>query len=567
VRTTVIFDNFGPYHLARLRAAASVTELLAVEVAASSAEYAWKREAQDGGQKPDAGGRRTEVSGQQGTSNIEHPTSNIQTAESAECGAQSGEPEDGGRRTEGRRQKTEDGAESRKQKIENKKEFQLSAFSVSAFKNVTLLEAGTSRDVSHRELAARLNRALDDFRPQVVFIPGWSSKAAFAALRWCVRHNIPAVAMSESTEWDEARSAWREAVKQRIVGLCSAALVGGSPHKDYLVQLGMPAERVFFGYDAVDNGYFADKVAEVRSQKSEVRRKHGLPENYFLASARFIEKKNLPRLLKAYARYRELAEKTESGKQPGEVASQRLHGPGKVENQNEFQPGSAPAPGATFDASSKDSGFAPFQLSEFQLSAFNPWPLVLLGDGALRSDLCRLISDLSLQDSVLLPGFKQYPDLPAYYGLANAFIHASTTEQWGLVVNEAMASGLPVLVSNRCGCAADLVQEGGNGFTFDPDNVEQLAQLMLKISALPSPPRSGRGQGEVSSSNSDPASNISHQSSSLAQMGDASRQIIANWGPERFAQGLQAAAEKAMAVGPKHASWFDRLLLQGLFSR
>jgi len=582
MKIAIIFDNFGPYHLARLHAAASVTELLAVEVAASSAEYAWKREAQDGGQKPDAGGRRTEVSGQQGTSNIEHPTSNIQTAESAEGGAQSGEPEGG--------------AESRKQKTENRKEFQLSAFSVSAFKNVTLLEAGTSRDVSHRELAARLNRALDDFRPQVVFIPGWSSKAAFAALRWCVRHNIPAVAMSESTEWDEARSAWREAVKQRIVGLCSAALVGGSPHKDYLVQLGMPAERVFFGYDAVDNDYFEEKAeklkteilkleggqrmtddgkqkvegtsprpspqggegeAEVRSQPGEVvkQRLHGPRKSesqnefqlstfqnapFFLASARFIEKKNLPRLLKAYARYRELAEKTESGKQPGEVASQRLHGPGKVENQNEFQPGSAPAPGATFDASSKDSGFAPFQLSEFQLSAFNPWPLVLLGDGPLRSDLCRLISDLSLQDSVLLPGFKQYPELPAYYGLAGAFIHASTTEQWGLVVNEAMASGLPVLVSNRCGCAADLVQEGGNGFTFDPYNVEQLAQLMLKISAFNFP---------------------------LSAFGSESQRLIANWGPERFASGLKAAAGKAVEVGPKHASWFDRLLLQGLLLR
>jgi glycosyltransferase involved in cell wall biosynthesis len=47
-------------------------------------------------------------------------------------------------------------------------------------------------------------------------------------------------------------------------------------------------------------------------------------------------------------------------------------------------------------------------------------------------------------------------------------VHASTTEQWGLVVNEAMAAGLPVLVSDRCGCAPDLVEVGVNGFTFDP---------------------------------------------------------------------------------------------------
>src|ERR1035441_8598070 len=144
-----------------------------------------------------------------------------------------------------------------------------------------------------------------------------------------------------------------------------------------------------------------------------------------------------------------------------------------------------------------------------------PWSLVLLGDGPLRSALNSQLSTLNLHSHVLLPGFKQYPDLPVYYGLASAFIHASTTEQWGLVVNEAMASGLPVLVSNRCGCATDLVQEGKNGFTFDPCNVEQLAQLMAKISAF--------------------------QLSSLLAFGDASRQIISNWGPERFAHGLKEA--------------------------
>jgi 1,2-diacylglycerol 3-alpha-glucosyltransferase len=59
-------------------------------------------------------------------------------------------------------------------------------------------------------------------------------------------------------------------------------------------------------------------------------------------------------------------------------------------------------------------------------------------------------------------------------GLASAFIQASTTEQWGLVVNEAMASGLPVLVSERCGCAPDLVKNGVNGYTFDPYDIKEI---------------------------------------------------------------------------------------------
>jgi len=231
LKIAIIFDNFGPYHLARLRAAARVADVLGVEVAASSAEYAWKRETESG------------------------------------------------------KQKTESGDE----------------FQISDVKTVTLLERGTSRGISSRELAARLNRALEDFQPQAVFIPGWSSRMAFIALSWCARNGVPVVTMSESTEWDEARTGWKEWMKRRIVGLCSAALVGGRPHKDYMVKLGMPAERVFLGYDAVDNDYFAQSA-------KEVRRKFGLPDKYFLASARFIKKKNLPRLIQAYARYRELAE-------------------------------------------------------------------------------------------------------------------------------------------------------------------------------------------------------------------------------------------------------------------
>jgi glycosyltransferase involved in cell wall biosynthesis len=110
-----------------------------------------------------------------------------------------------------------------------------------------------------------------------------------------------------------------------------------------------------------------------------------------------------------------------------------------------------------------------------------------------------------------------------------------------LVVNEAMASRLPVLVSNRCGCAPDLVQEGVNGWTFDPTNEEQLAQLMLRISAF--------------------------QDFSLSAFGSASRQIISQWGPDRFAVGLRQAAECALRVGPKRVSLVDRALLALLARR
>ncbi len=61
----------------------------------------------------------------------------------------------------------------------------------------------------------------------------------------------------------------------------------------------------------------------------------------------------------------------------------------------------------------------------------DPLDLVLLGDGELRERILTKISTLKLTKVVHLPGFKQYQELPNYYGLAQFFVHASTSEQWG----------------------------------------------------------------------------------------------------------------------------------------
>jgi glycosyltransferase involved in cell wall biosynthesis len=158
---------------------------------------------------------------------------------------------------------------------------------------------------------------------------------------------------------------------------------------------------------------------------------------------------------------------------------------------------------------------------------------VLLGDGPLKSDLCRLISDLGLQAHVHLPGFRPYDELPVYYALANAFVHASTSEQWGLVVNEAIASGLPVIVSERCGCGPELVQ--GNGFTFDPTNEHELTTRLLEIVSLSDDERK--------------------------HLGDNSYRIASNFAPERFGEALERATSVAMRVPQKRFGVIDRALL------
>jgi glycosyltransferase involved in cell wall biosynthesis len=364
------------------------------------------------------------------------------------------------------------------------------------FERVTLFEKDSqTRD----KLIQAVQTTLDNCRPDAVAIPGWADAVAFSAMQWCGSKGIPVVVMSETTEWDEPRLVWKEFIKRRILRMCAAGLVGGRPQADYLTRLGMPAGVIFQGYDAVDNEYFAQKAEEDRAHKPEIARKHGLPENYFLASARFVDKKNLFNLVRAYALYRKLVEKT------GNVG---------------------------YATNGQVKGHAP--------SNSGLWSLVLLGDGPLKPELCRLIAELDLQQSILLPGFKQYDELPAFYALAKVFIHASTVEQWGLVVNEAMASGLPVLVSNRCGCARDLVQDGVNGFTFDPYEPSQMAELMFRISGPGFP---------------------------IPTFGAASSRIIAEWCPDRFASGLNDAVETALVAPQFRRSPLDNLLLQLLLKR
>jgi 1,2-diacylglycerol 3-alpha-glucosyltransferase len=334
--------------------------------------------------------------------------------------------------------------------------------------------------VGGKRLLRRVHQALRDLDPDAVAIPGWSEPAALAALLWCLRERRPAVLMSESAEGDEIRRPGREAIKRRIVRLYRAATVGGAPQSAYLHALGLRRNAVFDGYDVVDNEHFARGAGRVRTHADGWRRRLGLPERFFLASSRFIAKKNLIRLLDGYARYR-------------------------------------------------------------QRAAAGAWGLVLLGDGELRPEVERRIARPDLAGAVILPGFKQYDELPACYGLASAFVHASTTEQWGLVVNEAMASGLPVLVSERCGCAPDLVRDGINGFAFDPHDIEGLAALMQRVAAM-----------------------ADEQREAMARAG---QRIIAEWGPERFADGLMQAVQAAMRWPAPTPSLFDQALLCALARR
>lgn len=304
--------------------------------------------------------------------------------------------------------------------------------------------------VSFRELHGKLLRALEELEPEAVAIPSYSPPIMLAVARWAKARGVASIMMNETTEMDHPRRWWKEKIKSLLVKrYYDAAFVGGEATREYVSKLGMPREWIWDHYDVIDNDYFDTRAREVVEEKDKHRRETGLPEYYFLYVGRFSPEKNLPRLLEAYRLYRN------------------------------YRPGG--------------------------------WGLVLVGDGPQREELLRTAQRLRLED-VVWPGFTQINELPVYYALGGAFILPSASEPWGLVVNEAMASGLPVLISNRCGSAWDLVSEGENGYAFDPYSVEELAKCILKLSD------SGRMERYA--------------------MGEVSRNIIADYTPEVWAKNL-----------------------------
>ncbi|GAI76670.1 unnamed protein product, partial [marine sediment metagenome] len=83
--------------------------------------------------------------------------------------------------------------------------------------------------------------------------------------------------------------------------------------------------------------------------------------------------------------------------------------------------------------------------------------------------------------NIFFEGFVQKEDIVKYYKLADVFVLPSFNEVWGLVVNEAMACGLPIISSKLAGVTRDLVKDGINGYSFDPDNIEELTEKLKTI--------------------------------------------------------------------------------------
>lgn len=276
---------------------------------------------------------------------------------------------------------------------------------------------------SHFLLNAGLSASLKTFSPEAIICGGYNYIASWQALMWARHRGVRFILWSESNARD-ARGQRKpvEFLKANFRKRCARFVVPGKSAFEYLRLLGAPAESIFTAPNAVDNSFFATQAEEVKRNPAASRERFGLPRRFILFGGRLVPQKGVFDLLQAYA-------KLESGLR-AEVG------------------------------------------------------LVFAGDGASKEELEQQAKRIS-PGVVCFPGFAQREDMAGLYALAEALVLPTHSDPWGLVVNEAMACGLPIIVNSVAGCSADLVEDGWNGYVVPPRDLDKLSWAINSLVRQP----------------------------------------------------------------------------------
>lgn len=265
--------------------------------------------------------------------------------------------------------------------------------------------------------------SLKRIKPDAILCGGYNHVAFWEAARWATMQRVPLLLWAESTALDARGShPLVEFMKQRFLRSCRAVVAAGKSSSLYLRDLGIAERFIFIAPNAVDNDLFASQAEEARQQEDRLRALHRLPSKYFLYMGRLVREKGVFDLLEAYAQL-DAGIRAEVG-------------------------------------------------------------LLFVGDGEDRSDLRERASRIAT-GTVEFPGFVQREGLAKFYALSDGLIFPTHSDPWGLVVNEAMSCGLPVISTSVAGCVPDLVQDGWNGFVVAPADPCQLAVAMSRLACDP----------------------------------------------------------------------------------
>jgi glycosyltransferase involved in cell wall biosynthesis len=259
-------------------------------------------------------------------------------------------------------------------------------------------------------------------RFDAVIVNGWSLRTYWQAVRAARRTGTPVMVRGDSqlaTERGMLRRAVKRVAYPRLLDWFDAFLTVGRRSEDYYRHYGISDERLFRSPHCVDNAFFAAAAAQARRSGSTLRRDAGIADTDTV----FL-----------------MAGKLVDYKRPFDFLA-------ALERARRARP---------------------------DLRG------LIVGDGPMRGEI---EDHLRAHDTgCAMIGFLNQGGIARAYASADAVVMTSH-ETWGLVVNEAMACGVPAVVSDVAGCAPDLIVEGQTGFTYPYGDVDALADRMLRLAA------------------------------------------------------------------------------------
>lgn len=293
-----------------------------------------------------------------------------------------------------------------------------------------------------------------------LILHGYGYAAYVLAYAAALRSRV-AIMLRTETHLGLARLAWKRALRDVLLSLAYRHIQGflaiGTRNRGYYQSLGVPPDRIVTMPYAVDNVRFMASSSLTLEERARVREKYGIAPTVplILFASKLIPRKHPNTVVSAVAALR----------QRGVECALLVVGAGELEQE-------------------------------------------------LRSTAAALGTGV-----VNFSGFVNQTELPRVYGAADVFVLPAASEPWGLVVNEVMCAGLPVILSDSMGCAPDLVREGVNGYLVPSGDANALVKALEPLLADEGLRRT---------------------------MGQKSREIIQGWG---FAQCLSALREALARIG------------------
>ncbi|MEK6542449.1 MAG: glycosyltransferase family 4 protein [Pseudomonadota bacterium] len=301
-------------------------------------------------------------------------------------------------------------------------------------------------------------------RPQrfdALWLHGHGFAANILALLTARLRGIP-VFMRAETQLDVETGGMKKRLRRLLMPLlyrqCAQLLAIGSRNRDYYHSLGIADDRIALVPYAVDNQRFADAANISDDERARIRASYGIDDDapVILFASKLNYRKRAQDLIAAMA---------------------RLQSDGVTAH------------------------------------------LLIVGSGDYEQVLRIQASDLGLQ-RITFAGFVNQAGLPSVYAASDVFVLPSEKENWGLIVNEVMVAGLPVVTTHEVGCVPDLVHHGDNGYLYQTGDVIELASALTALAS---------------------------DAALRSRMGQRSREIIAHWGYGECLAGIRQAISRVRA--------------------